>query len=54
MQDYKLSEIKEICKIHHCITDCPIYHNANELCRQICFGDKLPEDWEIDKDNDNA
>lgn len=60
MKDYKLSEIKKICKQYQgrygvCSLnsefkdiDCPIF----EDCQNI--DDTLPCNWEIEEDNDNA
>lgn len=61
MKDFKLSEIRDICKIHHgnhrqhCLTalcdckrhDCPIY----EVCSHIA--DNIAYNWKIDKENNN-
>lgn len=43
MKDYKLSEIKAMCK--DC-NECEI----NEFECAICFGNIVPEDWHIDKE----
>lgn len=56
MKDYKLSEIKEICKKHKCRFDenprCHFLTNYGTCRFQDMTNDYIPMQWELDDETD--